>query len=364
MARNISDAGGDTDRIARLNLGFERDVEDLDIRTARRAAEIERSAARDAERFNVAEAEARAEAGVDPIFNNSTALAVILKAFEDEIAAINKQLGLDTDAVLAEGTADRAATAAAVTERGTAYDVDIAAVTAAYRAERLDITDTEAAAIETAEGALDTELAGIDEKVDTLLAEVRAEKVEFDNQVFRDIRDIESQAAIDIGKVREDAAQTRIQIEALAAEARNNAWKDAILKVANVGVRVTGGIVGGLVAGPAGAAAGERIGGVLGGLVEDAGQELFHDPQNDLLAFRAGQQAARGASPAFSPNETQRQNAADFSHYFGEGYAAERQNEDVGSESSPIIVQLVLNDRVVQELSVRQEELRLHDRLV
>ena len=37
-----------------------------------------------------------------------------------------------------------------------------------------------------------------------------------------------------------------------------------------------------------------------------ADQELFHDPQNDLLAFRAGQQAARGTSRAFSPNQTQR----------------------------------------------------------
>ena len=159
---------------------------------------------------------------------------------------------------------------------------------------------------------------------------------------FNDIREIERDAAADIAEVRADAAAMRAEIEALAAEARNNAWKDAILKVANVGVRVTGAVVGGIVAGPAGAAAGERIGGVLGGLVEDAGQELFHDPQNDLLAFRAGQQAARGTSPAFSPNATQRQNAADFSDHFGAGFANERQDQSEAGvdRDRPILIQI------------------------
>ena len=121
---------------------------------------------------------------------------------------------------------------------------------------------------------------------------------------------------------------------------------------------MTGGVVGGIVAGPAGAAAGERIGGVIGGLVEDAGQELFHDPQNDLLAFRAGQQAARGTSPAFSPNATQRQNAADFSDYFGAGFASERQDQsESGANDRPIIVQLHLSDRAIQEVFLRGSEL-------
>ena len=431
LARGISDAGGDTARIERLNLAFERDVEDLDISTARRAETIERRAARDAERFDVAEAEARAEAGVEPIFeplvseltqlnqklaeqlaaidaaetSDLTALeqrateeiaaarqeildletaagttfdaalsalpetvdasTAALNRFQASLDAINEQLALDTDAVLAEGTTDRAATAAAITGRGIELDTAIAAETDAYRAERLGITDTEAADIETAETTLTEELADIDQGIDTLLAEVRAEKLAFDTEVFNDIREIERDAAADIGEVRADAAVMRAEIEALAAEARNNAWKDAILKVANVGVRVTGAVVGGIAGGPAGAAAGERIGGVIGGLVEDAGQELFHDPQNDLLAFRAGQQAARGTSPAFSPNETQRQNAADFSEHFGAGFASARQDQsEVGGNSDrPIIVQLHLNDRVVQEFTVRQAELRGQDRL-
>lgn len=431
LARDINDAGGDTERIDRLNLAFARDVEDLDISTARRAATIERRAARDAERFDVAEAEARAEAGVDPIFEPVvSALAVLnqnladqlaainaaetsdlatleqgaaaeitaarqeivdletaagttfdvalaalpetvdastaaLNRFQAAIASINEGLALATDAVLAEGTADRAATGVAITERGTELDAAIAAETDAYRAERLDITDTEAADIEVVETDLTTDLASIDQGIDTLLAEVRADKLEFDTEVFNDIREIERDAATDIAEVRADAAAMRAEIEALAAEARNNAWKDAILKVANVGVRVTGGIVGGIVAGPAGAAAGERIGGVIGGLVEDAGQELFHDPQNDLLAFRAGQQAARGTSPAFSPNAVQRQNAEDFSHYFGAGFASgQGPLDETGESERPLIVQLHLSDRAIQEIFLRGSELRGQDRLV
>ena len=128
---------------------------------------------------------------------------------------------------------------------------------------------------------------------------------------------------------------------------------------------MTGGVVGGLVAGPAGAAAGERIGGVIGGLLEDAGQELFHDPQNDLLAFRAGQQAARGTSPAFSPNATQRQNAADFSQHFGAGFASEQGHlAETGDSERPLIIQLHLSDRAIQEIFLRGSELRGQDRLV
>lgn len=431
LARDISDAGGDTERIDRLNLAFTRDVEDLDISTARRAATIERRAARDAERFDVAEAAARAEAGVDPIFEPVvTALAQLNQQLADQLAAINaaetsdlatleersaeeitaarqeiddletaagttfdvalgalpetvdastaalnrfqaaldainEGLALATDAVLAEGAADRAATAAAIAGRGTERDAAIAAETDAYRADRLDITDTEAADIETVETDLTTDLAAIDAGIDTLLAEVRADKLAFDTEVFNDIREIERDAATDIAEVRADAAAMRAEIEALAAEARNNAWKDAILKVANVGVRVTGAVVGGLVAGPAGAAAGERIGGVIGGLAEDAGQELFHDPQNDLLAFRAGQQAARGTSPVFSPNTVQRQNAEDFSHYFGAGFASGQGHADETAESErPLIIQLHLSDRAIQEIFLRGSELRGQDRLV
>ena len=97
-----------------------------------------------------------------------------------------------------------------------------------------------------------------------------------------------------------------------------------------------------------------------------ADQELFHDPQNDLLAFRAGQQAARGTSRAFSPNQTQRENAADFSHHFGAGFTSggQAQPESQGSSDRPIIVQLVMSDRVVQEVFVRGSELIGQDRLL
>ena len=97
-----------------------------------------------------------------------------------------------------------------------------------------------------------------------------------------------------------------------------------------------------------------------------ADQELFHDPQNDLLAFRAGQQAARGTSRAFSPNQTQRENAADFSHHFGAGFTSggQAQPESQGSSDRPMIIQLHLNDRVVQEMFLRGAELIGQDRLL
>ena len=266
LQRDISDAGGNTERIDRLNLAFARNVEDLDISTARRSETIERRAARDAERFDTAAAEARAEAGVEPIFeplvseltqlnqNLAEQLAAIAAAetsdltaleqrSDEDIAAarqaildleteagttfdaalsalpetvdastaalhrfqaaldvINERLALDTDAVLAEGTTDRAATAAAITGRGVELDTAIAAETDAYRTERLGITDTEAADIETVETTLTTELADIDQGIDDLLAEVRAEKLLFDTEVFNDIREIERDAAADIAE--------------------------------------------------------------------------------------------------------------------------------------------------------------------
>ena len=67
---------------------------------------------------------------------------------------------------------------------------------------------------------------------------------------------------------------------------------------------------------------------------------------------------------AFSPNATQRQNAEDFSRYFGEGYASERGSGSEGVSERPVVIQLVMNDRVLQEMSVRLSELRGQDRIL
>ena len=118
----------------------------------------------------------------------------------------------------------------------------------------------------------------------------------------------------------------------LAEETQNNAWKSAILELAAGGISVNVTFGGGSVVAGDARQAGEDLA-LVGG-----GQELFHDPQNDLLAFRAGQQAARGTSRAFSPNPTQRQNAADFSHYFGEGFAREQdQARDISDVKSALV---------------------------
>lgn len=56
--------------------------------------------------------------------------------------------------------------------------------------------------------------------------------------------------------------------------------------------------------------------------LEESGQ-LFHSALNDMQAFRAGEQAARQTSPVFRIEQIQRENAADFSKYFGDGFASE-----------------------------------------
>ena len=117
-------------------------------------------------------------------------------------------------------------------------------------------------------------------------------------------------------------------VGSLLAESQNNEWKSDIAALAAGGIQVHVAFAGGAGTGEAGDAP-------AGG----GGQELFHDPQNDLLAFRAGQQAARGVSRAFSPNPTQRQNAEDFSHYFGEGFAQERGQAQNASDVKTVLVE-------------------------
>ena len=267
-------------------------------------------------------------------------------------------------AVRAAGVADREAVDTELGERRAQFDIDYQETSLQYQDDLATIQYAAREEIAQVNVNLKTLLGAIDATLSETLAAIRANKIEFDNTIFAEIREIEADAASALAEVRSESAAMRAELEAIAQEAKDNAWKKALLKMANVGITIAGVAAGAAIAGPAGAAAGAQIGGIIGGAVEDAGDELFHDAQNDLLAVRAGIQAARGTSRAFSPDTVQRQNAEDFSRYFGEGYASERARQggsDSGSER-PVVVQLVLNDRVLQEMSVRLSELRGQDR--
>lgn len=302
-------------------------------------------------------------AGYVPALDATTAA---LNELNTTLASIASSESAALSDIRAEGVSDREAVDAAIAERRAQFDIDYQEASLQYQDDLATIQYAAAQQIIEVNANLSVLLGEIDATLSETLAAIRANKIEFDNAIFAEIREIEANAAAELAAVRSESAAMRTELEAIAEEARNNAWKKGLLRMANVGVTIAGVAIGAAVAGPAGAAAGAQIGGIVGGLIEEGGDELFHDAQNDLLAFRAGQQSARGTSRAFSPDTVQRQNAEDFSRYFGEGYASERERQggsDGGSER-PVVVQLVLNDRVLQEMSVRLSELRGQDRVV
>ena len=298
-----------------------------------------------------------------PALNATTQALVDLT---DALDAINRGESEALAGVTAAGAADRLSVDEEIAARREQFDTDIRQAELDQVTRLIDIEYATGQQIADVNAQLKVRLGEISDTLSATLTAIRENKIAFDNAIFVEIRDVESQAAAAIGEVRADAAIMRAEIEAIAEEARNNAWKAGLLKMANVGITIAGAAAGLVIAGPPGAVAGAQAGAAVGGLVEQAGNELFHFPQNDLMAFRAGQQAARGTSVAFSPDAAQRQNAQDFSKYFGEGFASERGSQASGSGGGerPVIVQLVLNDRVVQEVFTRGSELRSQDRIL
>ena len=158
---------------------------------------------------------------------------------------------------------------------------------------------------------LQVNLESIDDTLDADLAEIRELKTVFDTKISAMITAINEQGNLDVANLKADTAAMRSSLETIAEEARDNAWKGALLKIANVGITVAGVAIGTAVGAPqVGLAAGQ----IVGGLVEQGGNELFHFEQTDRIAHRMARSAAfRQPRPApnYLPTPDQIRNARD-----------------------------------------------------
>lgn len=217
------------------------------------------------------------------------------------------------DAVNAQSIADRLETDAAITETRDTYikarDTEIFK----HNTAMLQLNLAEAADIKAIRATLDKDLESIDEKLDLELAEIREAKIVFDTRINELITAINNEANQDVTALKVDTAAMRVELETIAAEARNNEWKSALLKMANVGITVAGVAVGAAVGAPQ---VGLVVGQAAGGLVEQAGNELFHYPQTDRIARDIARQEVLRRSrsvPNYLPDANQIRNARDVS---------------------------------------------------
>ena len=238
-----------------------------------------------------------AQAGVD----RDTALGDIDRSEIEGIEDIN-----------AQSIADRLETDAAITEARDAYirarDLEIFRHNTAI----LQLNQAEADDIRSVRATLSKNLVSIDGKLDVELAEIRETKIVFDTRIGELINAINEQANFDVANLKEDTAAMREELEAIAEEERNNAWKGAILKIASTGITIAGVAAGTALGNPV---AGLAVGQAVGGLVEEAGNELFHFDQTDAIVRRLSRQAAvRSPRPApdYLPTPTQLRNAEDL----------------------------------------------------
>ena len=263
------------------------------------------------------------QAGLD----RGAALSGIDTAEQEGIAEVN-----------AQSIADRLATDAEITAARDAYiqarDQAIFEHNTAIR----ELGVKEAADIATIKETLKVDLAGIQTTLTAELEEIREQKILFDTKMNELITAINETANLDFAALKTDTEAMRLELEAIAEEARNNAWKSAIFKVANVGITVAGVAVGAAVGGPAGAAVGGQIGGAIGGLVEQGGNELFHFEQTDAIARRLARTAAyRQPRPApdYLPTPTQLRNAQDVGREVVAGVMEGFAQKDAATQVTP-----------------------------
>ena len=150
----------------------------------------------------------------------------------------------------------------------------------------------------------------------------------------------------------------RSSLEAIAEEARNNQWKSALAKIANVGIQVTGVAVGTAVGAPqVGLVAGQ----LAGGLVEQGVNELFHFESTDAIAHRMARSAAfRRPRPApnYLPDANQIRNARDVSREIVAGVTegleiGNRRDGGFGGGSQPSVLPEEINATVVLAVARR-----------
>ena len=300
------------------------------------------------------------QAGVD----RDTALGDIDRSETTEIDALN-----------AQSIADRLETDAAITETRDAFLKASAQETLKYQTEVRQINNAMRVAIREVDKTLRVHLESIDDKLDADLAEIRELKTVFDTKISAMITAINEQGNLDVANLKADTAAMRSSLEAIAEEARNNQWKSALAKIANVGIQVTGVAVGTAVGAPqVGLAAGQ----IVGNLVEQGGQELFHYEQTDAIARRFSRSAALNRSrpaPNYLPTPTQLKNAADVGREIVSGFSEgleQRSRRDGGfggasqqsgfPEEITATVQIVWPDGSTQEIADQILRLREQDR--
>ena len=300
-----------------------------------------------------------AQAGVD----RDTTLSDIDQAEIEDIEAIN-----------AQAIADRLATDAAITEARDQYikarDTEIFKHNTAI----LQLNLAEAADIRSVRATLSKNLESIDAKLDTELAEIREAKIVFDTKISELINAINAEANQDVTALKADTAAMRVELEAIAAEARNNAWKEAILKVANVGITVAGVAAGTALGNPV---AGLAVGQAVGGLVEQGGNELFHYERTDRIARNIARQSAFRSSrpvPNYLPDANQIRNARDVSREIVAGVQeglSQRERSSFGGASEQAslpeeisaTIQIQFPDGSITELTDQIVRLRDQDRV-
>ena len=298
-----------------------------------------------------------AQAGVD----RDTALSDIDQAETADIDALN-----------AQSIADRLETDAAITEARDQYikarDTEIFK----HNTAMLQLNLAEAADIKAVRATLSKNLVSIDAKLDTELAEIREAKIVFDTKISELINAINAEANQDVTALKADTAAMRVELEAIAAEARNNEWKSAILKVANVGITVAGVAVGASVGAPQ---VGLAVGQAVGGLVEQGGNELFHYERTDRIARNIARQSAlrrTRETPAYLPDANQIRNSRDVSREIVAGVQeglSQRERGSLGAseqaslpEEITATIQIQFPDGSVQELRDQMVRLEQQDR--
>ena len=271
------------------------------------------------------------------------------------IGEVNAQAIVDrlvTDAAIAE---TRDAFLKASAQEALRYQTDIRQINNAMRLEIREVKD-----------ALTVNLERIDESLDAELAEIRDQKAAFDAKMNELITAVNAQGNQDVANLNVDTESMLTELETIAEEARNNAWKASILKVANVGITIAGVAAGTALGNPV---AGLAVGQAVGGLVEQGGQELFHFESTDAIAHRMARSAAfrrPRAAPNYLPTPDQLRNARDVGREVVEGFTEglSQRNSGLGSaqqasfpEELNATIVLQFPDGSVQEL--RNQVVRL-----
>ena len=175
------------------------------------------------------------QAGVD----RDTTLGDISQSETEEIDELN-----------AQSIADRLETDAAITETRDVFLKASAQETLKYQTEVRQINNAMRVDIREIDKTLRVNLESIDDTLDAELAEIRELKSVFDTKISAMITAINEQGNLDVANLKADTAAMRSSLETIAEEARDNQWKGALLKIANVGITVAGVAIGTAVGAP------------------------------------------------------------------------------------------------------------------